>query len=471
MADRIRARRGSAALRRVSGAKSGAAVQHPRKRSRVESGLGKRAAAVAKATAPADPGRAILEPAAERLKRLIEAAGGFTYSISVSEGRVVSIGFGAGCESAVGYSSSALDAQPYLWNLLVLPEDRPKVERAYREMLILPRKQYLDYRARHSDGSVHWLSQVLVPLTDKNGRLVGYDGVVLDVTAGASRLACAESAEEDLRRLLDSSETLACSLDRSGRLQAANTAFRAAFARHAGGRQPITGERILAGDLPGAALAELRLCFERALAGESSRARVEADLGSGARQLECSFAPLPTEGSGTRGVAVFVSDRSPEARERLVLASVSRAIAPESGIACLDRIAEALESWLGAEGVVLGEFLEDGRGLRVWAARYRGSRLEGAPFSAEGGSCRSISGQACCLRPKHGPWVLPREAGPPSLSLDCHLGVPILGQRGDTIGMLCVISRKPILMTGFRAEVMGIMAARASPELLRLRSS
>ena len=383
---------------------------------------------------------------------------------------MISIEFHSGCEAVTGYTLAELTAEPSMWNLIVLPEDRPKVEGACHEMLANPRRIVLEHRIRSKDGTLRWLRQVLVPYMDRAGALEGYDAVVLDVTEGERRSAALAATVEGQRRLLDSNESMAFSIDRSGRLVAANSAFVNAASALSGGKDPRLGERFDASSLPSSLRSELQSYFEKALAGRRAQATIGVDLGRGFRRLEFSFVPIVTSSGGVEGVAVFVGDRSPEAREREVLAAVARGIVSGSGVECLANIAQTCESWLGAAGVVIGEFLEDGNGIRVWAARLGGKSVEGAPYVIGGCSCSRIAADAFCFHPKHGPWVYPEEAGPPSLSQDCHLGLPIRAAGGELIGVLCAISQRPIKPEPFRLEVMGLMAARAGAELERLRA-
>jgi len=115
---------------------------------------------------------------------------------------------------ALDLQGGRLRWSPQMWDLLDLPprpealgaeevekllhpEDRPRLRQAYARMLEGVPGEAFSVRRLLPDGSVRYLLQPPhVPVHDAQGRLCGYEGSVIDVTA--SKLG-----EEQLRRQLD----------------------------------------------------------------------------------------------------------------------------------------------------------------------------------------------------------------------------------------------------------------------------
>jgi PAS domain S-box-containing protein len=129
----------------------------------------------------------------ERYRRLLASVTDYVYSVTVEDGRAVSTVHGPGCEAVTGYTSVEFEADQSLWYKMIFEEDRPAVlaqaDRILRGELPPP----LEHRIRHKDGSLRWIRNTAVPRKDQQGRLLGYDGLVYDITER-------KRAEEQLTR-------------------------------------------------------------------------------------------------------------------------------------------------------------------------------------------------------------------------------------------------------------------------------
>jgi PAS domain S-box-containing protein len=410
-----------------------------------------------------------LKKSESRIQRLLGSVTSYVYSVSLSDGHAISTRHREGCEEVTGYSPADFSAEPYLWNLIVHPEDWPKVEEMLREMVAEPRELSLVHRIRHRDGSLRWVRNLLEPSFDDKGRLVGYDGIINDITARKEAEESLLSSERSRRLILESCRDMVISLDRSARLAYFNAAFEAMVRELRGGRKPELGEKIASEGLPRPLRSRLQGLFDRAIRGESLDESFEVELRGETRALELSFAPIACDKDRIEGVSVFIRDATEKAAERRAYAELVRGIAAESGLECLDGMARRLEEWLRAEGVVIGEFRDGCSSILIRAARLGGRKLAQAPYSIAAGSCSRISGERICFCPKHGPWVFPAEAGPPTLCMDSHLGVPIRGSDGATLGIICAVSRLPIKVSPVAMEAMELMALKAGSEMERGR--
>ncbi|MBD2259759.1 GAF domain-containing protein [Pseudanabaena sp. FACHB-2040] len=72
-----------------------------------------------------------------------------------------------GCERVLGFTAQALIDEPTLWQSQILAEDlAPALEKAF-ESIFAEAIVILEYRFRHKDGSLHWVSDTLMSYRDE----------------------------------------------------------------------------------------------------------------------------------------------------------------------------------------------------------------------------------------------------------------------------------------------------------------
>jgi len=123
-----------------------------------------------------------LKESEERYKRLIVSVTDYIYTVTIEDGRQISTNHGEGCYAVTGYSSEQYQADPDLWYRMVYDVDRDSVVEQVQKMLAGERSEPLEHRIVHSSGSIRWVMNTLVPLFDKFGQLIAYDGLISDIT-------------------------------------------------------------------------------------------------------------------------------------------------------------------------------------------------------------------------------------------------------------------------------------------------
>ena len=153
----------------------------------------------------------------QRYKRLVSAVTDYVYSVTIAQGRPVETAHGPGCEAVTGYTSKEFEADPYLWYRMIYNEDRAAVMAQAERVLHGETASPLEHRINHKDGRLRWIRNTPVPHKDDQGGLLGYDGMVSDITERkraeqflavqytvTRNLGEASSLDEALARILES---------------------------------------------------------------------------------------------------------------------------------------------------------------------------------------------------------------------------------------------------------------------------
>ncbi len=116
-----------------------------------------------------------------RYSELLAAVTNYTYSVRVEDGVAVSITHGEGCLAVTGYDAGDYASDPELWLSIVHPQDRETVRRHRSQILAGEDVPPLEHRILRRDGTTRWVRDTVVAHCD-NGTLVGYDGLIEDIT-------------------------------------------------------------------------------------------------------------------------------------------------------------------------------------------------------------------------------------------------------------------------------------------------
>jgi sigma-B regulation protein RsbU (phosphoserine phosphatase) len=138
----------------------------------------------------------------ERYKRLLTSVTDYIYTVQVEKGRAVSTAHGAGCSRVTGYTPEDFAQDPHLWHRMIHKEDRTAVLRQISRVLA-GEPAALEHRIIDKSGAIRWVRNTPVLRRDDQDQLVGYDGLVSDITerkqAGKSVRAKREAPKSGAR--------------------------------------------------------------------------------------------------------------------------------------------------------------------------------------------------------------------------------------------------------------------------------
>jgi PAS domain S-box-containing protein len=124
-----------------------------------------------------------LHESEKHFRRLLEATTDYTYRVTLDNGQAVKTEHSLTCASVTGYTPVEYQTDPRLWLRMVHPDDEAAVIEQAKRASTGEAAPTIEHRILHRDGSLRWVRNTVVPHRDENGKLIGYDGLIRDITA------------------------------------------------------------------------------------------------------------------------------------------------------------------------------------------------------------------------------------------------------------------------------------------------
>ncbi|HEX6007965.1 MAG TPA: PAS domain S-box protein, partial [Burkholderiales bacterium] len=108
--------------------------------------------------------------------------------------------------------------------------------------------------------------------------------------------------------------------------------------------------------------------------------------------------------------------------------------------------------------------------MRVLAFVLDGEIRENFEYCIAGTPCETVLGKSFRVYPSHLTAAFPNDVDFSRLGFESYAGYPLNDSTGNSLGLIAVVSRKPMADPGFIESVLKIFAVRAAAELERLRA-
>lgn len=106
----------------------------------------------------------------------------YLYTVKIENGVPITTIHGQGCKSITGYLPQDYHNDPTLWYSMIHDEDKQwvleQLQRIYTGESIPP----IEHRIVHRNGKICWVRNTIVPHYNEHGQLMGYDGLIYDIT-------------------------------------------------------------------------------------------------------------------------------------------------------------------------------------------------------------------------------------------------------------------------------------------------
>lgn len=123
-----------------------------------------------------------LKESEERLQKLLNSVTDYIFTVKIENDKVTDTFHGEGCIAVTGYSTQEFKSDNDLWHKIIYENDRDAVrEQAFKiiqNIVTVP----LEHRIIHKNGSIRWVRNTPVLLFNPENKLIGYDGLIEDIT-------------------------------------------------------------------------------------------------------------------------------------------------------------------------------------------------------------------------------------------------------------------------------------------------
>lgn len=156
--------------------------------------------------------------------------------------------------------------------------------------------------------------------------------------------------------------------------------------------------------------------------------------------------------------------------ERALKHTVS-AVSGQAGKAFFQSLVEFLSLALECELALVGEWHEPSGSVRTTAVWRDGQISENFVYQLSVSPCRNVVGESLCIYPRDVWRLFPEDKAVADARIEGYAGAPLFDSRGQSIGLIAVLFRKPIVECELCDNLLRIFTGRASAELERAESA
>lgn len=159
-----------------------------------------------------------IPPTESRWADLLAAILAYRYTVRFDAAGRFTTEHDAECVAITGYSPEEYAADPQLWVEMVFPEDRDQVLRNLAALHAGAEIPPLVHRLIRKDGALRWVRNTMLASRDSVGRVIGYDGLIEDITRAKESEAQLVGAREFAESLVEGAAVIVVGLDQDGRV-------------------------------------------------------------------------------------------------------------------------------------------------------------------------------------------------------------------------------------------------------------
>jgi len=138
-----------------------------------------------------------------------------------------------------------------------------------------------------------------------------------------------------------------------------------------------------------------------------------------------------------------------------------------TGMESLDRITESIAAWLEADCVMIGEITPDRERVQVLSMLLDGKKIVDFSYSLKGTPCENTAEKGFCVYPDEVRRLFPGSRDLREFNIRGYAGTPLRNFEGQVVGVLCILTRKPLNLPPQAREIIEIIAVKAAAEIGR----
>jgi len=125
---------------------------------------------------------------------------------------------------------------------------------------------------------------------------------------------------------------------------------------------------------------------------------------------------------------------------------------------------------LGVEYALVDELLPDQKRAQTVGLYASGEIVPDVEYDLHGTPCENVMGKGLCCYPKGIQRLFPEDLMLQHMAAESYLGIPLWDSRGNPIGLIAVMGKKPIVDRELAESILQMVAVRCAHELERKRA-
>jgi PAS domain S-box-containing protein len=138
-----------------------------------------------------------------------------------------------------------------------------------------------------------------------------------------------------------------------------------------------------------------------------------------------------------------------------------------TGMDSLDRITESISTWLGADCIMIGEIAPDKKHVQVLSMLLDGKKIADYSYTLKGTPCENTAEKGFCMYPDEVLKLFPESRDLHKFNIRGYAGTPLRNFEGQVVGILGILTRKPLILPPSAREIIDIIAVKAAAEIGR----
>jgi PAS domain S-box-containing protein len=180
-----------------------------------------------------------------------------------------------------------------------------------------------------------------------------------------------------------------------------------------------------------------------------------------------SYHPVKNEGGSVLGVSAVVNEITARKHEEETLRNIAEGVSAKTGETFFQSLAEHISSALQLEYAFVCEVCEGGACARTITSYVNGKAAENIDYVLAGTPCEEVLRRGMAVYPQGVQKSFPEDQMLVEIAAESYLGVCLKDSTGKPLGLMAVMSRKPLVHIEAAQSMLSIFAARAAAELER----
>lgn len=147
-----------------------------------------------------------LRESEKRLSQLLSSVTDYKFTVELTNGEVVNSYHSEGCLAVTGYSPDDLKNNTYLWFEMVHNDDKSLLKEWSEKVNNGIEVEPFEHRIIRKNGEIIWISNTTVLKKDSKGVLLGFDGLISDITKRKNAEIALRESEEKLRTIFNTTK-------------------------------------------------------------------------------------------------------------------------------------------------------------------------------------------------------------------------------------------------------------------------